>query len=109
MYIKRLTIYGFGQWVDHTLTLKEPLTLFYGKNESGKSTLRHFILFMLFGFPPKKRKFYMPKNSGKLGGRLTIVDESIGEFTIERIEGQQQAKATCYLPNGIMKDETWLK
>ena len=109
MYIKRLTIYGFGQWVDQSFSFNQQMTCFYGKNESGKSTLQNFILFMLFGLPPRERKFHMPKTSGKLGGRLTIVDEKVGEYTIERVEGQQNAKATCYLAKGEVKDEQWLK
>ncbi|HLS07164.1 MAG TPA: AAA family ATPase [Bacillota bacterium] len=108
MYIKQLMIYGFGQWIDQSFTLNESLTCFYGKNESGKSTLQNFILFMLFGLPPKQRKSYRPKTSGQFGGRLTIVDPNLGEYTVERLEGQKNAQATCYLPNGVIKDEKWL-
>lgn len=108
MFIKQITIYGFGQFVDRQFTLNERLTCFYGVNESGKSTLQRFILFMLFGLPPRKRKFYQPKNSGKLGGRLTIIDQEIGQYTIERIEGDKNAQATCYLASGEVRDEKWL-
>src|SRR5690625_3542890 len=108
MYIKQLMIYGFGQWIDQSFTLNESLTCIYGKNESGKSTLQNFILFMLFGLPPKQRKSYRPKTSGQFGGRLTIVDPNLGEYTVERLEGQKNAQATCYLPNGVIKDEKWL-
>src|SRR5690625_7828934 len=71
--LMRATIYGFGSWVDDTVDFSgDSYICIYGENESGKSTLQHFILFMLFGLPPKMRSFYRPKSSSKLGGRLTL-------------------------------------
>src|SRR5690625_7106290 len=62
--LMRATIYGFGSWVDDTVDFSgDSYICIYGENESGKSTLQHFILFMLFGLPPKMRSFYRPKSS----------------------------------------------
>ena len=108
MYIKTITIYGFGKWVDTSFEITQSFTCIYGENESGKSTLQKFILFMLFGLPPKARTFYRPKTSGKMGGRLTIYDFDVGEYTIERLDERDNGKATCYLPNGETRDEDWL-
>ncbi|MBO1002916.1 ATP-binding protein [Pseudogracilibacillus auburnensis] len=106
MKFLRADIYGFGKWVDTTFDFsKASLTTFYGENESGKSTLQQFILFVLFGLPPRKRNFYKPKNSNRVGGMLTLEDERIGPYTIERVEDELH----CLLPNGKNEDERWLK
>lgn len=109
MYISQLTIYGFGKWVDTSFDMKDSFTCIYGENESGKSTLQKFILFMLFGLPPRERSFYRPKTSGKMGGRLTIIDSHMGEYTIERLDERDNGQATCYLENGETRDERWLQ
>lgn len=108
--ITNITIYGFGKWIDYSIDLPEQsLVCLYGENESGKSTLQQFILFILFGLPPKKRAFFRPKTSGKMGGRLTISDPEIGEYTIERLDEVNNGAATCYLSNGLEYGNDWLK
>ncbi|MFS0752242.1 AAA family ATPase [Oceanobacillus sp. 1P07AA] len=109
MRIKDITIYGFGQWVDHQFTFSSSeITTIYGENESGKSTLQQFILFMLFGMSPKQRKFYQPKNSSKMGGRMTIMTPEYHRIIIERIDDESKGKANCILEDGSEKDEQWL-
>lgn len=101
----RAEIYGFGKWVDKTFDFSDGLlTCLYGENEAGKSTLQNFILYMLFGLPPRKRNFYQPKNSNRMGGTLTIVDVSIGIFTIERTDDHVK----CLLPDAKVEGEDWL-
>lgn len=110
MRINKITIYGFGKWVDYSIDFSsESLICLYGENESGKSTIQQFILFMLFGLPPKKRAFYRPKTSGKMGGRLTIDDQEIGEYTIERLDEVNNGAATCYVADGKQYSEHWLR
>lgn len=110
MYIEKATIYGFGTWVDKTIEFPKlgPVVI-YGENETGKSTLQAFILFMLFGFPPKQRNFYKPRTSGKMGGRLTVIDPDAGRITIERLDTMRNGAALCYAENGAEYDEAWLK
>ncbi|AVQ98575.1 hypothetical protein OBCHQ24_05985 [Oceanobacillus iheyensis] len=110
MYIEKATIYGFGTWVDKTIEFPKlgPVVI-YGENESGKSTLQAFILFMLFGLPPKQRNFYKPRTSGKMGGRLTVIDPDTGRITIERLDTMRNGAALCYAENGAEYDETWLR
>ena len=106
MKIERIHIYGFGKWIDETFDFSNrTLTCLYGENEAGKSTLQQFIMYMLFGLPPKQRKFYQPKQSNRVGGSLTMTDEEYGTFTIERIEDEVQ----CYLPSGEKRDEKFLQ
>ena len=106
----RAWIYGFGKWVDVEIRfLQNTVHIFYGENEAGKSTLQNFLLFMLFGLPPKQRRMYRPKTSSKMGGRLTIFKEDIGEITIERIDNEQNGSAICYLQDGKVEGEEWLQ
>ncbi|WP_186579184.1 ATP-binding protein [Aquibacillus kalidii] len=103
-------IYGFGKWQDYQLDFsKASLTVVYGENESGKSTIRQFIMFMLFGMTPKKREFYLPKTGGRLGGTLTVWMEEKGQFTIERIHDRHNGEAICFQSDGSEYSEIWLK
>lgn len=103
-------VIGFGKWQDVTFDFTgRSLICFYGENESGKSTLRNFFLFMLFGLPPKQREFYRPKTGGNMGGRLTIWEEETGLYTVERLDHVQNGAAVCYLENGMTMSEDWFK
>ncbi|WP_170138815.1 ATP-binding protein [Oceanobacillus chungangensis] len=105
----KATIYGFGKWVDYSIDFTDELAIIYGENESGKSTIQRFILFMLFGLPPKQRAYYQPKQSGKMGGRLTVYDAEIGEFTIERQDTVRSGAAICYTEDGREHNQAWLQ
>ncbi|MCM0598826.1 ATP-binding protein [Periweissella fabalis] len=76
MKIEAIKIYGFGKWVNQEFTLPEMMTVFYGENEAGKSTLMAFINGMLFGFASKKSKFintYEPKQQAVYGGEIQFL------------------------------------
>lgn len=105
MRFVRANIFGFGKWIDYSFTFpkEQGIISLYGENESGKSTFQQFILYMLFDLPPKKRRFYQPKTSSKFGGQLTIVDDKIGTFTLERT-GEQ---FICSFPDGKTEDDEW--
>lgn len=110
MQIREAKIHGFGKWVDRTIDFSGgDFLCMYGENESGKSTIQQFITFMLFGLPPKKRAYYRPRTSGKLGGRLTMHDPDIGEFVIERFDEVENGDATCYTTDGKSHGENWLQ
>lgn len=110
MRIKRAHIYGFGYWIDKEIDFGTTnLVCFFGENETGKSTLQQFILFMLFGLPPRKREFYYPVGSSRMGGRLYIVDEQFGSFMIERMDGIRNGAAVCYFENDNEREENWLR
>jgi len=49
MQIKELNLKHFGKFSDKQIDLSEGINLFYGENESGKSTIFAFIKGMLFG------------------------------------------------------------
>lgn len=89
MKIKKIEIYGFGKWNNVEFDLDERLQLFFGKNEAGKSTLRQFIISILFGFSDAKgkNKFnqYKPHNGVAYGGNLTVEYDDV-LYQIERID-----------------------
>jgi uncharacterized protein YhaN len=90
MRINTLHIDGFGVYHDRSIETGAPLTVFYGPNESGKSTILAFIRTVLYGFrSPTSSKCYPPLSVGQHGGRLVIADESGKLFTVERHIGSR--------------------
>ena len=55
MRIRKLRINGFGKFENREFVLKPGMNVFYGRNESGKSTLQSFIKGMLFGLKGGRR------------------------------------------------------
>ncbi|MGE7673591.1 AAA family ATPase [Lysinibacillus sp. NPDC094403] len=108
--IKKIQIYGFGKHENITITLHEGVTIFYGMNEAGKTTIQQFILQMLFGFPTRQQtqRKYEPKVSTKFGGQLTIWHPTYGQCTIERIKGKAAGDVSVYLEDGTMGHEELL-
>src|SRR5438045_9784821 len=74
MKITDLKIDGFGVWRDLSLRGMSPeLTVFYGPNEAGKSTLMQFMRSILYGVSPTRRERYLPAvKGGRPGGWLKV-------------------------------------
>ena len=89
MRLHELYIDGFGHFCDQTMgPLNPAITVLYGPNETGKSTLLAFIRTILFGFRRSGRsQFYPPLAGGKHGGRITLSDDQGTTYTLERSEG----------------------
>src|SRR3972149_9235022 len=85
MKITALRIDGFGVWRDLALRgLSPELTVFYGPNEAGKSTVMNFLRSVLYGVTPRRRKRYLPPvTGGRPGGGLKGVTDD-GPLTIAR-------------------------
>src|SRR5690349_430862 len=85
MKISDLKIDGFGVWHDLTIRgLSSELTVFYGPNEAGKSTLMQFMRSILYGMSPMRRERYLPPVvGGRPGGWLKVQTEQ-GPLTISR-------------------------
>ena len=49
MKVEEINIDGFGKFHKYHCQTSGKLEVFYGKNESGKTTLRKFMIAMLFG------------------------------------------------------------
>src|SRR3954469_24114609 len=85
MKITDLKIDGFGVWHDLTLRgMSAELTVFYGPNEAGKSTLMQFMRSILYGMSPMRRERYLPPvKGGRPGGWLKVQTDN-GPLTIQR-------------------------
>ena len=83
MKISDLKIDGFGVWRDLSLRgLSSELTVFYGPNEAGKSTLMQFMRSVLYGVSPARREKYLPPVvGGRPGGWLQVIGDD-GALTV---------------------------
>jgi uncharacterized protein YhaN len=85
MIIKDLHIDGFGVWKDLELeSLEGGLTLLYGENETGKTTLLEFVRSVLYGYNEERRTKYLPPVGGGIGGGMLAVEAHAGKFRIRR-------------------------
>ncbi|MDF2814931.1 MAG: hypothetical protein K0Q81_1131, partial [Paenibacillus sp.] len=84
--IQRMHVEGFGKLHDRRYELTGPVTLFYGPNEAGKSTLLAFLRAMLFGLPSRgsTAERHEPLSGGAHGGSLTLTDGQGRELRVER-------------------------
>ncbi len=108
--IQKIQIYGFGKHENITISLSDGVTIFYGLNEAGKTTIQQFILQMLFGFPTRQQtqRKYEPKVSTKYGGQLTLKHPIYGQCTIERVKGKATGDVTVFLEDGTTGQEDLL-
>lgn len=111
MRIEKLTIYGFGKHENLEISIDDDLTVFYGSNEAGKTTIQQFIIQTLFGFPSRHHSAsrYEPKAGGKFGGQLHLVDKEYGSLAIERVKGKAAGDVTVYFEDGTRGAEKELK
>jgi uncharacterized protein YhaN len=85
MKIKDIQIDGFGVWTGLSVdSLPEGMTLFYGPNEAGKTTLMQFVRAMLYGFTPDRREKYLPPVYGGTPGGAMRVTGPGGGYEIRR-------------------------
>ncbi|MGN8644685.1 AAA family ATPase [Gracilibacillus sp. HCP3S3_G5_1] len=103
-------IYGFGKWIDQYFSFEKdgPIEI-AGDNESGKTTLRQFILYILFGMKAKQLERFTPKQGSTLGGRIIVSGLADQTVTIERIQGKYKNQAIIYGDGGAQMDQEWLE
>ncbi len=85
MRVKDIQIDGFGVWTGLSVdSLPEGMTLLYGPNEAGKTTLMQFMRAMLYGFTDDRRKKYLPPvHGGSPGGAIRVTGPG-GGYQIRR-------------------------
>jgi uncharacterized protein YhaN len=95
--ITDLEVDGFGAWSGlHLDGLSDRLTVFYGPNEAGKTTLMQFVRTMLYGFSPGRRQRYLPPlRGGRPGGSMHVTADQ-GRFEINR---HDEASTDSYVGN----------
>ena len=89
MKLEELFLDGFGHFHQRTFSpAEEPVTVFLGPNEAGKSTLLAFIRTVIFGFPRQGRDaHYPPLAGGRHGGRIRLSGDDGQAYTLERYAG----------------------
>lgn len=101
MRIDRLHLQDFGQFHNKDITLAPGINILYGPNEAGKSTIKDFIVDMLFGIDKsrgigarfdhyEKRK---PINGSAYSGAMEITTNE-GQYQIERNFSRQEKNTT---------------
>jgi len=83
--IKDVQIDGFGVWSGLTVdSMPDTMTVFYGPNEAGKTTLMQFLRTMFYGFTADRRGRYIPPvYGGKPGGAIRVTGPG-GGYEITR-------------------------
>lgn len=117
MRIRDIRIDGFGQFADRKFgPFDQPVTVFYGPNEAGKSTLLEFIRTVLFGFRSRAGRSsrgggssnYPPLAGGRHGGSLTLIDSNGRLSVVERVQGGRAGKVTIRAETGAEQDDSML-
>ncbi len=85
MKVKDIQVDGFGVWTGLSVdSLPGGMTLFYGPNEAGKTTLMQFVRAMLYGFTDERREKYLPPvHGGTPGGAIRVTGPG-GGYEIRR-------------------------
>jgi len=107
MHLTKMEIQEFGLFQSTSFESMGPgLTVVFGRNETGKTTLMHFLRGMFYGFSAKERNKYLtigsPGNPDRPGGgtlQMTGGGGNVHELT---------RTATCD-PAGIWRDQVVLK
>lgn len=107
MKIRELYLKNFGKFSDEKITFQDGINLFYGENESGKTTIHTFIKSMLFGLERGRGRasvndtfsLYEPwENPNYYAGRLKF--ESGGKiFLLERTFDKYSKSASLICEN----------
>ncbi len=84
MKINALEIDGYGVWTGLRIErISDSLSVIYGANEAGKTTLLQFIRSMLYGFSPARDRYFPPVHGGVPGGTIDVSGPP-GRFEIAR-------------------------
>lgn len=86
MRLEKLQVSGFGHLHGLKIDLEGPVTVLYGPNEAGKSTILGFVRAMLFGIPSRTYGAlrYEPVKGTVHGGMLTLKADNGAQWVIER-------------------------
>lgn len=97
MRLIQAEITAFGKFKNFSLSFEEGLNRLIRPNEFGKTTLIHFLYFMLFGYEAKRLKGYFPWDEAALAGAL-VLEHQGKRWRIERIhpaKGAEKRKIFC--------------
>ncbi len=103
MFIEELYVRSFGALSEKKITLKDGFNVIYGPNESGKSTLLAFVVFVFYGTKIKKvnkdisfKEKYMPWNNNSACGQITFVSDGLRYVLYrELLSGKSNVSLYC--------------
>jgi DNA repair exonuclease SbcCD ATPase subunit len=111
MRIEKLEIRGFGRFQNETFAPGPGMSVIYGFNEAGKTTLLSFVRAMLFGLKSGRRgrdgaasqaRRYRPWNGKSFGGILEYALDDGRRFTV----GRNFDKNTVYIQDEFSNNIT---
>lgn len=110
MRIANIHIEGFGHFTDCSFgPFESPISILYGPNEAGKSTLLSFLKCVLFGFPRRGgTQHYPPMAGGRHGGRIDVLDQFGDHYSVHRIQGRSGGPVTVSRESGETQSESTL-
>ncbi len=94
MRIDAINIDGFGTFSDRNFgQIDSPLTVIYGPNEAGKSTLLGYLRQILFGFPTRRatENNYLIEGNVQHGGSLNVTMDDGRRLIVARHAGRYAA------------------
>jgi uncharacterized protein YhaN len=113
MKLTEVYVDGFGVWRDLRLRKLSPdVTVFYGPNEAGKTTLLHFLRAMLYGVTPERRERYLPPRAGGRPGGTLGLDGDDGPFQVARYVDRgddDRGRVVVTLPDGEEQGDRLLR
>lgn len=117
MKLERALVKGFGKLKGLEINFSPNMTLIFGENASGKTTLQRFIIAAIYGFPRKGKKIhpeqphYLPWHGGSYGGslRISFQDGSALEVSRDFSRGTGEGKVTDLRSGKELKPDTLLK
>lgn len=83
MKLVRAYIKGFGKIENKNINFKPTLSVIYGDNASGKTTMSKFLLFTLAGFTKDEIEKYKPWSGAEFGGEIELLSDGGNEVPIE--------------------------
>ncbi len=118
MIIKNININNFGKLKNFSMNPSDGLTIIYGENEKGKSTLMAFIKLMFYGtgvrtsdLSKNLRMKYSPWDGSKMSGSIEFGQEG-QKFRLEKIFGATPSTDVVKLWNistGVMEPQNLSK
>lgn len=91
MKIEKLNIHSYGKIKDKEIKFRNHINIIFGKNESGKSTIMHYIVNSLYGISKNKRSKelsdydkYLPWSGQDFSGKISYILDNGKYFEVYR-------------------------
>lgn len=112
MYISKIEIQCFGKFHNYTMELSKGINVIYGGNETGKTTIKDYILGMLYGLRPRSKgavrmdvyRRYQPLSGKDYGGIMTII-QGDKQYVLER-SFEETEQEPVQFPDMLIPDKT---